>query len=120
MKKILILFTLCCLLLTGCFSKGVDLSSRARNIGMTILETVDSFLDEEITATTASNLIQGQCNQINTIMIPGDNQDQSLKFACDYVSFNILQIAEGEISDHTELIKARNQLAELMGKRQRR
>ena len=117
MKKFFILFLMLCLLLTGCFSRGVDLSADARQLGMNILSTTDNYLNGVSTASTASSLIQQHCYQISTVIIPGPSQDETLKTTCEIVNYAMLRIAEGETTDNHDLINARNQLADLMGEK---
>ena len=119
MKKILILITLLCLLLTGCFHRGVDISADARHFGRLILSAVDDYLDGEKDASVTADYIQQQCYQLNTVFVPEVNMDDSLKSACEIVNYTMLQISEEENPNTANLLNARNQLAALMGEKQR-
>ena len=119
MKRILILFTLLCLLLTGCFSRGADLSADARHFGNLILSAVDDYLDGEKDASLTADYIQEQCYMLNGVFVPEVNMDNSLKTACEVLNYTMLQIAEAEEPDTASLLNARNEIARLMGEKQR-
>lgn len=119
MKKKIILFLLCSLLLTGCSNRGVDLSANARKIGETILSTTDSFLNGVTSASTAANLIGEHCNQLNSESIPEQNSDSLLKSACEVLSYTLIEYANAENPNLEDVINARNKVASLMGEKDR-
>ena len=121
MKRLLFLFCLLSLLLTGCSlkKKPVTLSPDCHISATEILKITDDYLDGDITAVIAAGQIRDLCFTLNGIYNEPGSMNPVVTNYCEILSYNLTQITEGEQTDNTELLNTRNILADLLGQNKR-
>ena len=107
------------ILFSGCSSlrRPVTLSPTSYDAAMNILDITDQYLDGKITAVYAAGQTQNLCSILETLPETAGTQESSVKNYSELIAHMLMQLAEGDSVEISELIQTRNYLATLLGER---
>ena len=117
MKRICCMLIVLALLLSGCFlkNKPATVSGDCYQIGMSVLETTDDYLDGDITAIVAAGQIQNRCREFGGVQGDLTTDNQAVENYCEILSYTLTLVADGDHINAGEIINTRNDLAALLG-----
>ena len=117
MKRLLWIFCILSLLLTGCSfgNKAVDLSASCYELSSEILHVTDDYLDGNITVVIAAGQVQDLCRTLSGVPNEDGTKNQLVINYCEMLGYTLMLVADGDHTNEKEIITTRNTLAGLLG-----